>query len=101
MLRLVPPVDEQITSILMRSGLFAATPAAVRTTAEILRVIEDEQLRACADEDCVIRQSHSRLGPHLWKHEACPPFTRRMFSWRCFTCNRRQGHRIHQVRETG
>jgi hypothetical protein len=94
----VPSLDEQITDILMRNGLFTAIPAAASTTEEILLAVECERDRPCADDDCAARRPHSRLGPHAWRHEAQPPFSHVPLTWLrlCYTCGHRRNHRIHR-----
>ena len=95
-LRRIPPLDDQITAI-VRNGIAFAIPAQ-QTTECIIRAIEEEQQRDCTDGDCIIRRPHSRLGPHLGKHEASPPFDHVRFTRLrlCFSCGRRRGHRIHR-----
>lgn len=95
-LRPIPDLPGQVAEILLRHGLF---DRAAGMTEEIIRAVEEERDRPCMDKDCARRQPHSRPGPHAWRHEADPPFTRVPFTflWLCFSCGKPKGHRIHRV----
>ena len=78
-----------------REGVSSASPADALVT-----LLDGEARQRCRDRDCVRLMPHGRLAPHLWRHEAQPPFTRYWLSWRCFTCGERKGHRVHKARSS-